>query len=51
MWLNIRKPVITNPTKKREYRNAVQYLILAAVAFLSLLGIVNMLKPQTSLTD
>lgn len=34
-----------------ESKNIVQYIILAAVAFLSLLGIVNMLKPQTALTD
>ena len=34
-----------------ESKNIVQYIILAAVAFLSILGIVNMLKPQTALTD
>ena len=34
-----------------ESKNIVQYVILAAVAFLSILGIVNMLKPQTALTD
>lgn len=34
-----------------ESKNIVQYIILVAVAFLSILGIVNMLKPQTTLTD
>jgi hypothetical protein len=34
-----------------ESKNIVQYIILAAVAFLSLLGIIDMLKPQTALTD
>ncbi len=34
-----------------ESKNIVQYIILAAVVFLSIIGIVNMLKPQTALTD
>jgi hypothetical protein len=32
-----------------EYKNIVQYIILAAVVFLSIVGIVDMLKPQTEL--
>jgi uncharacterized coiled-coil DUF342 family protein len=51
MGLNIRKLIITKPTKIMESKNIVQYIILAAVVFLSILGIVNMLKPQTALTD
>jgi hypothetical protein len=51
MGLNIRKLIITKPTKIMESKNIVQYIILAAVVFLSILGIVNMLKPQTALTE
>ncbi len=41
----------TKPTKNMKSKNIVQFIILAAVAFLSVLGIVNMIKPQTALTD
>jgi len=34
-----------------ESKNILQYIILTAVAFLSILGIIDMLKPQTALTD
>ena len=51
MGLNKRKPIITEPTKNMESKNIVQYIILAAVAFLSIVGIVDMLKPQTALSD
>lgn len=34
-----------------ESKNSVQYIILVAVAFLSLLGIVNMFKSSMALTE